>query len=326
MNILIVTNMFPSEEHPYHGIFVKEQIHTIQRLHNDVHFDVYAINGFGGKWQYVKSMWEISHKINNGSYDLVHLHSGFAGMYMYWPFLKKVRTLVTFHGSDIQPQSNSGFFSTTISKHAARYADSVIILNENMKAIVQPLCKNVYMIPCGVDMQIFRETKANAHKNTVVVFPSSSERRVKNYPLFCETINILKERYCIDIHEIQLKNMTRMQIAETYSNSDVLLMTSKSEGSPQAIKEAMCCNLPCVSTPVGDVKVLLDGVKDSYVSTRHDANELAKLVVKSLKHDGKGISGREKAIKLRISEETVADDVYALYQKLVIGRNYGKTK
>ena len=93
-------------------------------------------------------------------------------------------------------------------------------------------------------------------------------------------------------------------------------MTSLSEGSPQAIKEAMCCNLPCVSTPVGDVSVLLDGVKDSYVSKEHSADELAELVVKSLNGFGHGVLGREKIIKLRLDEEVVANDIYNVYKRI----------
>ena len=93
-------------------------------------------------------------------------------------------------------------------------------------------------------------------------------------------------------------------------------MTSNSEGSPQAVKEAMCCNLPCVSTPVGDVKILLEGVKDSYVSKKHEADELASLVVKSLKHEGLGITGREKAIQLELDENSVANKIYQLYCKV----------
>ena len=318
MKVLIVTNVYPSEGHRYHGIFVKEQMEAVKRLHPDVEFDVYYINGFGGKSEYFKSIWKVSNHINKGNYDLVHIHYGLAGMYLYWPFVKNVKTLVTFHGSDIQPKGGNGKISVIVSQHAAKNADAAIILNDDMNAMVKPYCANTHMIPCAVDVNTFQPmTKTEKHDRVQVVFPSNHERQVKNYPLFCEVMSILKEKYGIEAEERELKNMTRKEIAQLYSNADVLLMTSKSEGSPQAVKEAMACNLPCVSTPVGDVKVLLDGVKDSYCSKEHNAEELASLVMKSLKHHGQGCSGRDQILRLGVDEDAVANKVYNLYCELV---------
>lgn len=321
MNVLIVTNVFPSEKHPYHGIFVAEQIQAIKRHHPDVNFDVHYINGFKGKVEYLKSIFSVSHQINTGQYDLIHIHYGLSGLYLYWPFVKRVPIITTFHGSDIQPKGGNGSLSVMVSRKAARMSDAAIILNDEMDAMVRPYCQQTYMIPCAVDINTFKPLNKTEHHDKVqIVFPSNHERQVKNYPLFCDVLRIIKEKYSIDVEERELKNMTRTQIAQLYANADVLLMTSKSEGSPQAVKEAMSCNLPCVSTPVGDVKRLFDGVKDCYVSSRHDAEELAFLVVKSLEREGWGISGREQILKLGIDEDSIATKIYDLYNALISKR------
>ena len=318
MKILVVTNVYPSDKHPYHGIFVSEQLKAVKKLHDDVKFDVLYINGFAGKFQYIKSIWKIAKTINNGEYDLVHIHYGLAGMYLYWPFIKKVPTVVTFHGSDIQPKGGNGRISEMVSIHTAKKAEAAIILNDEMETMVKPYCKNTNMIPCAVDLDVFKPMeKSEQNKKIYIVFPSNHERRVKNYPLFCEVMEILKTKYGLNVEEKELKGLTRVEIAKLYSNSDLLLMTSDSEGSPQAVKEAMACNLPCVSTPVGDVSLLLSNVKDCYVSSSHDATELAELVVKSLQRTGKGILGREKISNLHLDEESIANKVYQLYSILL---------
>jgi glycosyltransferase involved in cell wall biosynthesis len=44
-------------------------------------------------------------------------------------------------------------------------------------------------------------------------------------------------------------------------------MTSFTEGSPQFVKEAVACGCPVVSTDVGDVREVIDGVSNCYLST-----------------------------------------------------------
>lgn len=318
MKVLIVTNVYPSEQHPYHGIFVSEQVQSIQKLYPDVLFDVYYIDGLHGKWNYVKSIWEVSQKINKGSYDLIHIHYGLSGLFLYWPFIKNTKILVTFHGSDIQPLGGNGIISVKVSQHTAKKSDAAIVLNDNMNHMVLPYCSKTHLIPCAVNINTFSDQPAQKKKDVIrVVFPSNPNRTVKNYPLFCDTLQVVRKRYGLKVEEVHLVNLSREQVADVYNQSDVLLMTSKSEGSPQAIKEAMACNLSCVSTPVGDVRDLLDGVKDCYVSNTHDANELADLLVKSIKKDGEGMLGRDKIILLQLDEESIAKKIYGLYKETI---------
>ena len=44
-------------------------------------------------------------------------------------------------------------------------------------------------------------------------------------------------------------------------------MTSFTEGSPQFVKEAVACGCPVVSTDVGDVREVIAGVSNCYLST-----------------------------------------------------------
>lgn len=318
MKVLIVTSVYPSSHNPYSGLYVKEQIESVERHHSDVCFDVYYINHYKGKFQYVKSIWEVNKKIKEGHYDLVHVHFGLAGLYLINPFITKIPTIVTYHGSDIQPKGGSGLVAIFLAKHVATKANAVVVLNDLMKRLIEKYNKNVWTIPCSVNTSTFRPLlKTDNCSKVQIVFPSNHNREVKNYSLFCQTISILENKYSMDVEEYELKDMTRDEIATLYSKVDILLMTSKSEGSPQAIKEAMACNLPCVSTPVGDVSVLLNNVKDCFVSEEHDAEELASLVLKSLKRDGEGVMGREKIMQLGIDDESTAHKIYKLYKDTI---------
>ena len=57
--------------------------------------------------------------------------------------------------------------------------------------------------------------------------------------------------------------------------SDVLLVTSKHEGSPTVVKEALASGLPIVSVPVGDIPERIAGVAGCYLA-EPDPDDLAE--------------------------------------------------
>lgn len=316
MKLLIVTNMYPDKARPYNGIFVYEQVEAIKRYHPNVNVDVCFIDGSKGKIEYLKSIFKVNHLISKGCYDIVHIHYGLSGLFMLWPFRKKVSTFITFHGCDIQPQGDGGKLTRWISKQVVRRCNGCIVLNNGMQKLVDAYCKNNALIPCAVDSNTFRPIGQRGKNEIVqIVFPSKHNYPIKNYPLFADVLSILQNKYKLQCNEIELKGLSRSEIAEIFSRADLMLLTSNSEGSPQVVKEAMACNLPIVSTPVGDVPELLSGVKDCYVSDNHDAEVLASLVIKSLSHMGEGISGRDKIKQLHLDEKSIADRIYNLYEK-----------
>lgn len=323
MKVLIVTNMYPDALRPYNGIFIAEQIDAIKKYHKDVDFDVCYIEGENkGKTEYIKSVFYVNRKICCGGYDIVHIHFGLSGLYLLMPFRKKVPTIVTFHGSDIQPAGGNGPLTVGISHRVARIADTCITLNAYMDAIVRQYNPNTFLVPCAVDTSVFRPSKITEKvplkcDKKKIVFPCNHGMKVKNYSLFCQVLNILRKKYVIDCDEAELNGLSRKQVVELFNTADLLLMTSHSEGSPQAVKEAMACNLPVVSVPVGDVKELLKGVKDSHVASSHNAEELASLVVEALSHKGHGISGRERIAQLHLDGQAVADRIYSIYEQSI---------
>ena len=69
MKVLLVTNMYPSEESPYYGIFVKEQENAVSKVFPDVDYTVCFIDGRKGLKEYLKSISAI-HRLLDDSYSL----------------------------------------------------------------------------------------------------------------------------------------------------------------------------------------------------------------------------------------------------------------
>lgn len=319
MKILLVTNMFPNVDNPYYGIFIKEQMDSICNYFPEITYDVYFIEGYKSKFAYLKSVYEIHNILNRKQYDLIHIHYGFSGLFLLKGMHKKIPVVVTLHGGDIQ-MAQKKWIQVYFTKQVLKKVDYAIYLNDYMGEVINQYAKKKSKIPCAVDLNLFRpidkkEVTDNIYK---IIFPSCRQRTVKNYSLFREVISILRNKYLLLIEEIELNHFSRIEVAHLFQTADLMLLTSYSEGSPQVIKEAMACNLPIVSTDVGDVRFLLNNVKDTAVVKTMDANLLAKCVVNVLNHQVKGINGRDKIIQLHLDGKSIACKIRDIYESLIV--------
>ncbi|WP_439483344.1 glycosyltransferase family 4 protein [Cyclobacterium plantarum] len=283
MKILVVTNMYPTPNYPTFGIFIKEQIEDVQK-EMDLEADIYLIDGtHRGKLEYLKSIFTIPFKLASKNYEAVHIHYGISGVFLLF-FKPKIKKFMTLHGCDIQSWGSNSWH-VWITKKILRKVDLVYVQNQNMKKVVEKFNANVEIVPCGINPSFFAPPlnfSKNRKEEFLILFPGSPGIEVKNFPLFLEVMDSLKKLGVKNIKYQCLEKMSREQVRDTMLNSDCLLMTSISEGSPQVIKEALYCDLPIVSVPVGDVHEMLAGIPNCKVASSHNQEELALLVKSTL--------------------------------------------
>jgi len=89
------------------------------------------------------------------------------------------------------------------------------------------------------------------------------------------SIGLLESHYEIVLHI--LKDVPYEDIPVYMNASDVLILSSFHEGSPNVVKEAMACNCPIVATNVGDVKWVLGNTEGCYISSFDPINYSEKL-------------------------------------------------
>lgn len=316
MKILYVTNMYPTEEHPYFGIFVKEQIEAIE-LNGDVNYSLYYIKGYKSKWEYIKSIFIINYKILKEKPDLIHVHYGLSGLFLLFnPWIKR-KTFITLHGGDINSAQGNNI-QIALTKKIIKSVHSIYVMNENMKKTAKGFNKNCKVLKCGVNTDFFScKTKEKQKDKYLLVFPSNKERAVKNFSLFEKIFEEIKKEFA-NIEYQEIKDMTRTQVRDMFCRANCLVMTSISEGSPQVIKEAMACDLPIVSVDVGDVKEVLHEVEGSYVAQTYTVNELRALVLKILRATEKRMNGRDTLKALNLDNSQIAEKIVFDYRKCMV--------
>ena len=272
MRILVVTNLYPTPERPFITPFVKEQVESIREYYPDLTIDVRVIEGERPRWPYIREMLLLPAVVKKGGYDIVHAHFGLT---LVSALLVSAPVVITFHGSDLLVNPTKH-----VSRLLAPRASKVIVVAQRLRESLG----YGEVIPCGIDVRRFELPSSYKKKQSPrmsgklkVLFPADPHRRVKDYGLFQAVCREL-ERRGNKIEEVHLVNIERKKVPDIYWNSDIMLLTSLSEGSPTVIKEAIAAKLPFVSVDVGDVKEWARLVEFGVVVPDRDPKAIADAV------------------------------------------------
>jgi len=283
--------------------FILEQGESLLRL--GVEVDYYPIVGKGlvGYWKNRKLLLQ---KIKSFQPNIIHAHYGLSGLLANTQ--RNIPVVTTYHGSDIN--TSGVFILSRLNMVLSAYA--IFVSNENR--LKSGLSKNFTLLPCGVDTKTFvpvlkeesRKLLGIDKDQKLVLFSSAFDIAVKNSALALSAIALIPE-----VRLIELKNYSRSQVSLLLNAVDVALMTSFTEGSPQFIKEAMACNCPVVSVPVGDVPFVLQGVEGCFIAD-YDAVAIAEKLNMAFRF-GKRTEGRKRILELGWSNEKVAEKLLSVY-------------
>ena len=248
----------------------------------------------------------------------------------------KFKIVNTFGGSDILGSTNSGFFwsfrnrlTKILSLYTAKRVNHVIVKSTNLANALRPIIRTpITIVPNGVNLELFRPLenrdglRAKFEWNPeefIVLFSlrreNSKLEAVKNYPLAKEVISKFAIKAKVNTRCEIISNKSHKEMVDLFNAADCLLLTSLHEGSPNIIKEAMACNLPIVSVECGDVKIRLERVRNSYVSSKYDSEELAELLLK-VKNANQRSNGREELKRQGLESGSIANTILYVFKEV----------
>ena len=119
------------------------------------------------------------------------------------------------------------------------------------------------------DQQAARDELGWPQNNRYVLFPGNPRNPRKGFRLASAAIEHAQR---VSGHQsirlVNLWNVLPEQVPQYMNACDVMIMASWLEGSPNVVKEALACNLPVISVPVGDVPEMLDGITGCRLCSR----------------------------------------------------------
>ena len=291
--------------------FIIEQGEAIRKC--GVEVDYFPITG-KGLCTYFTARKALMRKIKEFQPDLIHAHYGLSGITAV--LQSKVPVVTTFHnGETLSFSSNllSSLFSlrTKFMVYVAQHIYDLSYLKRK---------KNYVILPCGIDLhecvitdkEIARKELGFLPNKKYILFGGAFANLRKNYPLLKEGIELLKRD---DIEVLEMKGLSRLQISKILSACDLFALPTKSEGSPQALKEAMACNCPIIATDVADIKHLLGDLEGHYICT-FNPKDVAEKVEKALTFNSR-TKGRERIIELGLTNDLVAKKLVEIYNRII---------
>lgn len=246
-------------------------------------------------------------RADTGEFDLVHANYGLTAPAALLQF--QLPTVLSLWGSDLHGPVGA------MSRLCARVSDEVVVMTREMADQLGQPC---HVIPHGVDLETFRPMGAEAARRAVgweeaghhVLFPYHPGRPVKDFPRAARVVAAANRRLDEPVHLQTVFDVDHDEMVHYYNAADALLLTSRREGSPNVIKEALACNTPIVSRDVGDVSELLEEVASTGVGRTDEALVSALVDVLTRPQPANG-----RAVVRRLSSDRTAERLLSVYER-----------
>ena len=257
MRVLVVTNFVPDDAAPQRGRWIRDQVDEMRRGGAEIELFEFR----PGKGGYIPATRRLRKLLRHKHFDLVHAHYGLVG---WCARLAGARPLViSFHGTDVRH-----WIVGPLSRRLAWRADLVAAVSralfrpEGGRPGLPPVPSSA-VLPCGPDLDRFgRIPRADARRQLgldaggrFLLFPANPARPEKRHDRAAEVA-----RAC-DVELLTGGSIEPEQMPLLINAANAVLVTSDYEGFGLAAIEALACDVPVLSTPVGIAPYALGGVR-----------------------------------------------------------------
>lgn len=330
MRVLMVTGIYPTEQRPHSGTFIKSQTDSL--IEAGIEVDVIHPKPGPVPLRYAYAAWQVFRKTRKGQFDIVHGHYGLWCLTCRMQWTTPV--IASFLGSDLLGSptemgsaNKKDMLVVHISRWLSRHVNAVIVKSQEMKQSAGR--RDSYVIPNGVDFDLFRpQARSEARQalgwkpeQAYVLFANDPKIPRKNYALAQAAVERLKDRG-IEAELVVAKGLPQRMVVQYINASNVLILPSLSEGSPNIVKETMACNVPVVATKVGDVVDVIGKTKGCAVCP-FEADALAEALAEAIAHR-EPTTGRADIQHLGLHR--VAQQVIAVYTHAIEQHKSGKRR
>jgi teichuronic acid biosynthesis glycosyltransferase TuaC len=288
--------------------------------------DYFTITG-KGLLGYLKSVHRLRRYIKNNQFDIIHAHYILSGWTAVLAFpgqpviLSLMGTDVFGEYINVNKRSVSKSYLTLLTYLVQPFVSAIICKSKGMEQYVYTKYKS-YVIPNGVSLENiafneegFKDELQLNPERKYVLFLGNKDSRIKNFNLLKKSLDFMD---MTDVSVIAPYPVLPESVFKYLNSSDVLVVPSFTEGSPNVVKEAMACNCQVVATNVGDIEWLFGDEPGYFIST-FEPEDMAEKIKQALlfsERNGR-TNGRRRIIDLGLDSKTVAGKLVDIYRMLL---------
>ena len=290
-----------------------------------IEVDYFPIVGKGGL-NYLKNVRPLRRHLKTQRYDLIHAHYSLCGWVAVLAALGRMPVVVSLMGDDAQ----GTFSGNNKVDFKSRY---LILLTRLLQPFVQAIISKsanlmgpvwrksiAHIIPNGVRLDQFklypegcREALGLEKQKKYVLFLGNPADSNKNFALVASAAQLLNRP---DVQVLNPYPVTHDQVVQYLNSVDVFVLCSFGEGSPNVVKEAMCCNCPMVVTPAGDAAWVVADTPGCFVAGYEPADFARQLeLALAFAAESGRTRGRERMLELGLDAEAVAAKIESVYRR-----------
>ena len=307
----------------------------------------------------LRSLFALRRLIRDFKPDIVHTHMAKAGMLGRLAALGSgARVVHTYHGHVLEGYFSAAKTATFImlERMLARCSDAIIAISPAIRRellehhrIGRP--EQDQVVPLGFDLSSFAaldDAARAAARVSLGIAPQANVvttvgrlTAIKQHGLFLDTFarvaaadpnalalivgdGELRSEIEQRIAELGIPDRVRLlgwrrDLATINAATDVFLLTSRNEGTPVALIEAMASGVPGVSTDVGGVKDVINSPDVGLLAPFGDSGALASHVLALFENSPRriamGVAARTRVLD-HYSVERLVDNIAAVYERL----------
>lgn len=315
MRVLVVSNFEPDAGAPQRGRWVEDQVAEMRR--DDVEVELFRFSR--GARSYIPATRRLRRYLRGERFDLVHAHYGLAGWCAHAAGARPL--VVSFHGTDVRhwlvgPMSRRLAWRVDLAAVVSR----ALFRTENERPGL-PLVPGSAVLPCGADLERFRpvprpearEALGLAATGRYLLFPANPARPEKR----ADRAREVAAAAGAELLTGGSIDPERMPLWVNAANAVVI--PSDYEGFGLVCVEALACEVPVLSTPVGIAPFALAGIEGT-LCAEFDAERWAGAARPHLEDPDPRVDGRRRAESL--SAARMADRTIVAYRDVLARNQY----